>query len=207
MYPINPPSWSGAAHARNLSAAALRMAYRMNVHGAHHVGTIGPLVMVCRAEGILTGSVLQSTVTRPIHVLANAAMQSTLAEGVLAKAGMIPVVPPFAIDAQRAALAALADDRAVAVTGSHVPVGYLVAASGAPVMPVTILGVDGRVPTDPPRPRSVIDVYFSEPVRLSVTGDPLRPSTRVAVEEQVRQLVADHDELAARRSGRVSLEG
>jgi len=163
--------------------------------------------MVCRAEGILTGSILQSTVTRPIHVLANAAMQSTLSAGVMAKAGMIPVSLPFAIDAQRAALAALEDDRAVAVTGGDVPVGFLVATSGAAVMPVTILGADGRVATDPPRPRSAIDVYYSEPVDLSVAGDPLLPSTRAALEEQVRQLVADHDELAARRSGIVSLEG
>ncbi len=204
---VEPPSWSGAAHARNLSSAALRLAYPIRAHGAHHVGTIGPLVMVCRSEGVLTGSILQSTVSRPIHVLANEAMATTIADAVLVKAGMIPVHAPYAIDAQRRAIAALEDDRAVAVTGSAVHVGYLIAATSAPVMAVTIIGADGKVPTDPPRPRSRIDVYYSEPVMVAVDGDPMHPATRVAIEEQVRQLVADHDGVAARRSGQGSLRG
>ncbi|MBI1350681.1 MAG: hypothetical protein GC156_06130 [Actinomycetales bacterium] len=208
MILAEPPSWTGAAHARNLSSAALRLGYSLGVHGAHHVGSIGPLVMVCRGgEGLLAGSILQATVTRPVHVVANEAMGATLGEGVMQKAGMIPVHPPFAIDAQRQAMAAVLDDRAVAVTGSGFPVGYLLAATGAPVMAVTMIGAVGRVPTDPPRPRSRIEVYYAEPVRLAVADDPLRPATRAAVEEQVRQIVADHAEESLRRSGRRGLEG
>lgn len=204
---VEPPSWTGAAHARNLSSAALRLAYSIRVHGAHQVGTYGPLVMVCRAENVLIGSILQSTVSRPIHVIANEAMTTALNEGVMVKAGVIPVHGPLAVDAQRQAIAAVMDDRAVAVTGRSFPVGYIVAATSAPVMAVTVVGADGRVPTDPPRPRSRIDVYYSEPMTLPVDGDPLRPATRAAIEEQVRQLVADHDRVAMRRSGRVGLGG
>ena len=42
----DPPSWRGAANARNLTSAALRMTYRLQPHGAHHVGTNWPLLRV-----------------------------------------------------------------------------------------------------------------------------------------------------------------
>jgi hypothetical protein len=198
-----PPSWSGAAHARNIAGAALRMTYQIRPHGAHHVGTSGPLLMVCRSEGILAGAFLHATVPRPVHVVANEAMSTALRQGMMAKAGVIAVKAPTAIEAQHQALAALLDERAVVVTGAAVPVGYLVAKAGVPVMPVVLLGAEGRVATDPPRPRSRIDAYFAPAVMLDVTGDPLRASTRASVEEQVRQLVSDAEKVAAMRSGQV----
>lgn len=201
---VEPPSWSGAAHARNLASAALRMTYAVRSHGAHHVGTSGPLVMVCRSEGILAGAVLHATVPRPVHVVANEAMSTALRQGMMTKAGVIPVAAPTAVDAQHRALAALEDERAVVVTGTAVPIGYLVAMLQAPVLPVVLLGADGRVPTDPPRPRTRIDAYYFEPVMVDVSGDPLRPATRAAVEEQVRQLVSDAERVAFQRSGRVA---
>lgn len=178
------------------------MTYQVRPHGAHHVGTSGPLLLVTRCEGMLAGALIHATAPRPLHVVANAAMSSSLPEAVLAKAGDIAVLHPTAVHAQRTALAALADERAVVVAGGAVPVGYLVAMSGVEVMPVVLLGADGRVPTDPPRPRSRIDVYFAPAVAVSVPGDPLRASTRAAVAEQVRQIVSDAEELAAQRSGR-----
>ena len=180
---VEPPSWSGAAHARNLASAALRMTYRLAVHGAHHVGTSGPLLMVTRCEGVLTGALLHATAPRPLHVMANEAMAQAVPEAVLARSGDIRVAQPTGVEAQRRALAALLDERAVVVAGAAIPVGYLVAVSGVMVMPVVLLGALGRVPTDPPRPRSRIDVYYAAPVAIPVHGDPLRTSTRAAVAE------------------------
>jgi 1-acyl-sn-glycerol-3-phosphate acyltransferase len=179
------------------------MTYRMRAHGAHHVGTSGALLLVTRSEGMLTGAILHAAAPRPLHVLANAAMSTAFSRGVLTRAGDIPVERPTAIHAQQVALAALADERAVVVAGGDLPVGYLVAVTGVDVMPVVLLGADGRVPTDPPRPRSRIDVYFAPAVSVSVPGDPLRASTRAAVAEQVRQIVSDAEDLAAMRAGRM----
>jgi hypothetical protein len=128
-------------------------------------------------------------------------MSASLRQGMMTKAGVIPIVLPTAIDAQRQALAALEDERAVVITGAALPVGYLVATTRVPVMPVVVLGAEGRVPTDPPRPRSRIDVYYSQPVHIEVTGDPLRASTRAAIEEQVRQLSFDAEAVARMRAG------
>lgn len=199
---VDPPSWSGAAHIRNLASAALRMTYQLSVHGAHHVGTSGRLLLVTRCEGMLVGSILHAVAPRPVHVVANEAMQRALPDAVMAKAGDVPISGPSAVLTQRRALAALLDERAVVVAGTSVPVGYLVAMSGVAVMPVVLLGAMGRVPTDPPRPRSRIDVYFAPPVTVDVAGDPLRSRTRAAIAEQVRQIVSDAEELAGMRSGR-----
>ena len=199
---LEPPSWSGAAHARNLASAALRMTYQLRPHGAHHVGTSGPLLMLCRSEGMLAGAILHATVPRPVHVVANEAMGKALRQGMMTKAGVIPVTAPTAIEAQHRARAAIEDERAVVITGSACPSGYLVATCRVPVLPVVLLGAEGRVPTDPPRPRSRIDVYFSAPVTIEVPGDPLRASTRAAIEEQVRQVVSDAEAEAMLRAGR-----
>lgn len=199
---VHLPSWSGAAHARNLASTALRLTYRLHPHGMHHAGTSGPAVLLCRSEGVLAGAVIHATVPRPVHVVANAAMMAALRQGMMAKAGVIPVGDEAAVSAQRSARAAVLDERAVALTGSLVDPAYLLAVTGAPLVPLVLLGAEGRVATDPPRPRSRIDVYCFEPVAITVPGDPLRATTRAAVDEQVRQTMADAEHVAAIRSGR-----
>lgn len=195
------PSWTGAAHARNLASMAMRVSYKVHPHGSHHVGLVGPAVLYCRSEGVLTGTLLHATVPRPVHVMANAAMMAALRQGMMTKAGVIPVRESTAVDAQRSARAAIEDDRAVAVTGVMVDPAYLVAVTGAPLVPVVMLGAEGRVVTDPPRPRSRIDVYYFEPVSIAVDDDPLKATTRAAVSERIRQVMVDAHELAAVRSG------
>ena len=196
------PSWTGAAHARNIASTALRVTYRLHPHGMHHAGTSGPAVLVCRSEGVLAGALIHATVPRPVHVVANAAMMAALKQGMMTKAGVIPVRESTAMTAQRSARAAVLDDRAVALTGSLVDPAYLLAITGAPLVPVVLLGAEGRVTTDPPRPRTRIDVYCFESVTISVPGDPLRAATRAAIDEQVRQAMADAERIAAIRSGR-----
>lgn len=195
------PSWSAAAHARNLASAALRMTFRINVHGAHYVGTSGPLVVAAPSEGVLVGAVLHATAPRPLHVVASAAMLQALPAKARAAAGDVSPAGDGAIGAQRQALAALRDGRCVAVAGSTVSPAYLVAVSGAAVVPAIVLGASGRVPTDPPRPRSRIDVFYYPPVEVPVLGDPLLATTRAAVAERIRQAVADAEAEAALRRG------
>lgn len=198
---VEPPSWQGAANARNLTAAALRLAYRIRPHGAHNVGTQGPLLMVTHCEAVLAGSIIRASAPRPIHIVASEAMAQAIPGNVLASSGDLVAVPPYGVDAQRMALAALADDRAVLLCGEASWPGYLAAFAGVPVMPVVVLGADGTVPTDPPRPRSRIDVFYMAPEVVAVPGDPLQSSVRTVVTERVRQLVADAERVALMRMG------
>ena len=196
------PAWYAAAHARNLGAAALRMVYRLQGHGMHALGTQGPLIVVCPSEAVLAAPVLIALAPRPIHVLPNAALSTVASPTVLERIGAIAVHAPTAIDAQRSALQALNDGRAVAVVGSQVDPGWLLAMSGAPLVVVTLLGESGAVSTDPPRPGARIQAYAFGPVSVEIPGDPLRTSVREAVGERVRQSVADATEWAERRAGR-----
>ncbi|HAN71587.1 MAG TPA: hypothetical protein DCQ36_08375 [Actinobacteria bacterium] len=201
---LQMPSWTGAAHARNIASAAMRVTYKVHPHGQHHAGTEGSAILVCRSEGVLVGTLLHATMPRPVHVMANAAMMAALRQGMMAKAGVIPVRDDTAIEAQRLARLALEDLRAVALTGTTVHPSYLLAVTGAPLVPVVILGGEGRVATDPPRPRSRIDVYYFEPIRVDVDGDPLHATTRASLDEQIRQVMADAEHTAALRSGRTA---
>jgi len=87
------------------------------------------------------------------------------------------------------------------MAGSSPFVGYVAAASGALVMPVVVLGADGSVPTDPPRPRSRIDVFFLPPRNLDASATPLRQSTRSALAERIRQHMSDAEQEAVMRMG------
>ena len=200
---VEPPSWTAAAHARNLSSAALRLTYRLDIHGAHHLGTSGPLVIACPSESILAGAILQAIAPRPVHVIANSAMSRVLPARTLHAQGDIPVESEGAVSAQLQARAAIEDERAVAIAGSQVNPGYLVAITRAPVAAVIILGAEGSVVTDPPRPRSRISVFAFEPQSIEVPGDPLRPATRTVIDERIRQIVSDAEVEAVRRSGRL----
>jgi hypothetical protein len=195
------PSWQGAAHVRNLSAGGLGLLYRMRASGAHHIGSTGPLVIVCSSEAVIAGAVIQAIAPRPVHVVPNAAMSAALPAALLQASGAIVPASTAAIEAQESALEALTDGRAVAVVGSLVDPSWLVATSKAPVLCVTLVGERGRVPTDPPRLRSLIRAYVSEQVTIASSGDPLRVSTRAAVTERLRQLIADADDQALRRAG------
>jgi hypothetical protein len=195
------PSWIGAANMRNLSAGGLSLLYRLQASGAHHIGTSGPLILLCSSEAVLAGTVLQAIAPRPVHVIPNAAMSAVLPPSILTSMGAIVPSSTAAIAAQEAALQALADGRAVAVVGTLVDPAWLVAASQSPVLCVTLVGEQGRVSTDPPRVRSLVRAYVSDQHQVAAVGDPLSVSVRAGVTEQLRQLRADADDQALRRAG------
>ena len=195
------PSWRGAANMRNLTASSLGLLYRLQGHGVHNMGLSGPLILVCSSEAVIAGAVIQAVAPRPVHVIPNAAMSAALPPAILRASGGIVPTSTAAVEAQKAALEALVDGRAVAVMGSLVDPAWLVAASQAPVLCVTLVGEHGRVPTDPPRIRSLIRAYVSEQHVIAGAGDPLSVSTRAAVTERLRQLTADADDQALRRAG------
>ena len=195
------PSWRGAAHVRNLSSGGLGLLYRLQAYGAHHMGSTEPLVIVCSSEAVIAGAVIQAIAPRPVHVVPNAAMSAALPAAVLQASGAIVPTSTAAIQAQESAYVALADGRAVAIVGSLVDCAWLVATSKARVLCVTLVGERGRVPTDPPRLRSLIRAYVSDQHAIAVSGDPLSVSTRAAVSERLRQLIADADDQARRRAG------
>lgn len=211
---VAPPSWQGAANARNLVGLALRTAYRVRVHGLHRVPLDGPLLLVVNHSGPLDGPVVLATAPRPVHVVDDVSAWPPVVARAARAAGAIPKAGDgLGRSVLAEALVALADpDRAVAVfpegppgtgDGRHVlpGVGYLVAHAQVPVLPVAVLGGRGRNPVDPPRPRSVVEVVYGDPVAVAVPGDPRRRRVCGLAAEAVRQLLADHVAAAVARTG------
>jgi 1-acyl-sn-glycerol-3-phosphate acyltransferase len=208
------PGAAGAATARNLAALALR-AWALRVSSLHLVPVEGPVLLAANHVGFLDGLVLVGSAPRPVHVLASPSLFRPPWAGVLRASGQI------AYDADRpdrvalhAAVDVLQDGGAVAAFPeahrgagdvAHVRHGtaYLAHLSGAPVVPVAVLGTrpPGGGPDALPRWRSRLDVVFGEPVDIRASGDPRRRAVVARTGERLRQVLADHVRTACRRTG------
>lgn len=186
-----------AAHTRNIGALLARAAYRVSVHGRHHVPAQGPVVIVAPGLNLVSAGIVASVASRPIHLLAPSALPAL---------GDIPVIAP-GITAARWALELLAAGAAIMVTTEVPPLGYLLAARPASIISVVVIGGSGKVANDPPRLRSKIEVYFSAPREIAVGAiktDAVDPcSLRVVqdLDECARQLAADALSESVKRNG------
>lgn len=193
---------SAAAHSRTLIGPLFRRAYRLRVAGEHHVPRRGGLLVVANHPGALDGVVLATGCPRPVRVLGD----RMRIPGSLPLPAGEPAGP-----ALRAAVGVLRAGEAVAVfpegeLGSGAveaatpAAAYCQVAAGVPVLPVALVGTHGTRPTDPPRPRSVIDVVFGEPFTPEPPADPLSRAAVLGVAEEIRQRLADHVAMAGIRT-------
>lgn len=190
-----------AANARSLGGPLVRAAYPIEVWGVHLLPTRGPLIIAGDHPEFLAASAVKAVAPRPLHSIATLGVAG-LPPAVQRAMGDIPVEHP-GIGAAAEAIDLLAEGAAVLALGGLPSLGYLAAASGAPVATVVVLGAAGRVPTDPPALRTRIEVRFGAAAACDATGDPVSMATIRAVGEQIRQRVADAQaEAYARHGGR-----
>lgn len=173
-----------------LSGPAMRFLYRFDVEGDTQVPLSGPVVFHIDGDELLTGAALKAIAPRPVHFIVTGAPNEVFLGRSQLLAGDI-ALEGLGFHASQAALRVLREGGAVAFVGEHPPLGFLVAASGATVVPVTIAGAGGRVRTDPPRPGSRISIVFEAPIEIGAQGDPCALATVQEVAEQVRQARAD----------------
>jgi len=200
-----PLRTSRAASGRNLAALVLR-AGRLQVAGAENVPAEGPVILAANHLGLLDGAALAVASPRPVHVLVKSeafvpplagllrgtdqiaidydgpdrsALQRAL--GVLEAGGVLGIFP----EAHRGAGDVL-----------HIRdgVAYLAARTGAPVVPVAVLGTrpPGRGKDALPPARSRLDVVLGHAVDIRVDGDPRRRAVLARSGERLRQVLADH---------------
>lgn len=208
------PRTSGAATGRNVAGLLTRM-WRLRVTGAHHVPVAGPVILAANHTAFLDGVLLAAASPRPVHMLAASELFVPPFERLLRATSQIRFehdVPDRS--ALQQALAVLAEDGVVGIfpeahrgpgDGQHVrhEAAYLAARSGAPVVPVAILGARpaGAGKDALPRLRSPLDVVLGEPVDIRVDGDPRRRAVLARSGERLRQVLSDHVQLAIRRTG------
>jgi len=208
------PSSSGAATGRNVAALLARV-WRVRASGAEGLPREGAFILAANHPAFLDGLFLVAASPRPVHVLVPSDAYVPPFARAFELSGQIRVAadPPDRRALGRAlgvlddggVVGAFAEAERGVGDGQHVDhtVAYLAASSGAPVVPVAILGGRpvGSARDALPRPRARIDVVFGAPTDIRVDGDIRRRAVLARSGERLRQLLTDHVRTACARTG------
>lgn len=165
---------------RPLARWLIRRRYVVRVHGAELVPTTGPVIYASNHVGIIDGPMLAIFGPRPAHALTKVEMFRGILGWFLLKSGQIPLdrfhTDPAAV---KTCLRVLRDGAVVGIypegsRGSgdlerfHRGAAYLALVSGAPIVPVTMLGSrdPGGHLNSLPRRGATIEMVFGEVYRL-----------------------------------------
>lgn len=202
-----------------LMRAWLRRRYDVHVHEPDKVPRRGPVLLACNHLGWLDGPLLAVT-PRPAHALSKDELFRGRTGALLRATGQVPLarrhVDPRAV---RTSLAVLRAGGVVVIFPEgerglgdvrHAKRGlaYLAMATGAPVVPVAVLGTrtgTESIEARPPRGRR-LDVVFGEPVQVPTQDWPRRRSEVVATTRMLQEHLAAHVRAAVVRTGQ-SLPG
>ncbi len=158
--------------ARPVAARLMRRRWTISVHGADLVPTTGGVILAANHVGIVDGPMLATYAPRPVHALTKREMFDGRVGGLLRATGQIPLdrwsADPAAI---RSSLRVIRDGGAVGIfpegtrsSGGldrfHHGAAYLALVTGAPVVPVTLLGTRGSVTSALPERGRTIDIVF-----------------------------------------------
>lgn len=197
--------WLVAA-SRPFGQLLFRTTFRVQVRGEHHVPRTGPVLIAGNHTGFLDGPLAYALSPRSATFLA----KSELFVGPLARAlgwlGQIPVHrgrPDRT--ALRAGLAVLEAGGALGVFPEGTRgsgqldamsdgVAYLALRSGAPIVPLAVLGTSQAMPKGArlPRWRAPVTLVFGAPFATTVAGDPRARHTVHATGEQIRLALLAH---------------
>lgn len=162
---------------RPVSSWLIRRRWSVEVHDTDRVPATGGVILAANHVGIIDGPLLAVFSPRPVHALTKREMFEGRLSGFLRSAGQIPLdrwgVDPGAI---RSSLRVIRDGGVVGIfpegtrsSGDlqrfHHGAAYLALVTGAPVVPVTLLGTwaadDGSSAL--PAPGTPIDLVFGAP--------------------------------------------
>ena len=209
--------WLVAA-SRPFGVTLFRGIFRLTVLGGEHVPRTGALLLAGNHTGFLDGPLVYALSPRSATFLTKAELFVGPLARPLGWLGQIPVhrgQPDRA--ALRAGLAVLQGGGALGVfpegtrgSGTMEAVSdglaYLALRSGAPVLPIAVLGTAEAMPRGShlPRWRAPVTVVFGVPVTLQVEGDPRARRTVRAAAEQLRLALVAHLQAATEASAHAS---
>ena len=188
--PAVPPKQMGAAYGlgRFFFAPLARAVYRPRVEGRDNVPRTGPVIFASNHLSFIDSIAIPVASPRPVHFLAKSTyFEKWASRQFFTAIGAIPVergAGQAALDALDQQRALLEDGRAVALypegTRSldgrlykgRTGVAFLALQTGAPVVPVGLIGTDKVMPVGAkvPSTRERITVRFGEPLDLSPHG-------------------------------------
>ncbi len=191
---------------RAVARARYSRRYRIEVHGKPYVPAHGSVLLASNHIGHLDRPILVAVAPRRVHALAEREMFTGATGRLLSAAGQVPVARTDADPcAVRRCVRALRDGRVVAVfpegppgaggvTHSRRGLAYLGLVTGAPVVPVAVLGtrLPGQSVHDHPPSRARVVVAFGRPQRVAPQAWPRRRAEVGALAERLRAVLADH---------------
>ncbi len=192
--------------AKPVAKLVMRSYWRIDVHGAEHVPAHGPVILAANHLGFLDGPVLVASNRRLSFVLAKRELFHGTLGRFLGRIGQIPIdrsgVDKHAISRS---LQVLQSRRVLIVFPEGIRgagevrfarggAAYLAMVTGAPVVPVALLGTrdPGQTTGEVPHRRARIHVVYGEPLHLPRSDWPRRKSVVAEHTEQIRTHLAEH---------------
>ena len=182
----HPARWLLHSPVRRWARPLVRRRFDVRLHGVEHVPVTGPVIFVSNHVGIADGPLLAIFAPRPVHALTKQEMFSGPLAGVLRAAGQIRLdrfhADPAAV---KACLRVLRGGNAVGIFPEgrrgggeldrfHRGAAYFALATGAPVVPVVMVGTrepGGHTDSLPPR-GGIVDIVFGPTTSLPATPWP-----------------------------------
>lgn len=208
------PGPRGPAWSRWVGRFLARVVWNTDVVGTEHVPATGPILLASNHTGLMDGPVVLGVAPRPVHMMVKESMFAGPLGVILRAAGQIPVDQDNPRAALSTAVAVLRREGGVGifpegnrgrgdVAGARAGVAWLALASGAPVVPVAVLGTrrTGEKVGKIPGLRRRLVVEFGPPVVITRAPG---TSGKVALEqgnEQVREALRAVVAAAVGRSG------
>lgn len=177
----NHPSTRLLHGLRPAAAWLVRRRWPVVVHGAEQVPTVGGVILAANHVGVIDGPLLAIFAPRPVHALTKQEMFAGRLGGFLRAAGQVPldryVADPAAI---RSCLRVIRDGGVAGIFPEgtrgdgrlgrfHHGAAYLALVTGAPVVPVTMIGTrpPGGGSNALPARDGTVELVFGAPWRIA----------------------------------------
>lgn len=202
-----PPirQWSLRAAKRPV-AGLIRLLWRVRIHGADNVPGRGGVILAANHIGILDGPLLVAISRRLTFALAKQELFTGIGGAIFSHVGQISV--NRRLTDKRAisrSIQVLRAEKALAVfpegergagemTFARGGAAYLALVTGAPIVPVAILGTReaGQTTGQMPHRRAPIHVVYGPPIQVPKMAWPRRKALVAELTEQLRRQLADH---------------
>ncbi|OYO22703.1 1-acyl-sn-glycerol-3-phosphate acyltransferase [Enemella dayhoffiae] len=200
---------------RPLGSAVFRQAWRVRRHNEHLVPRTGPVILAANHLAVVDGPLLVALSPRPTFALAKNELFVGNLGRLLEAAGQIPI-DQYNPDhgALRRAVGVLEAGHALTIfpeggrdTGDMARirggVAYLAMVTGAPIVPVALLGTrePGQSVKELPRRGGTIHISYGQPVELGRVLWPRRKVPLAEATEAVRLELAEQVRRAERQTG------
>lgn len=191
---------------RRLGAFLFGRRWRITRHGLANIPPTGPVILAANHVGVIDGPLLVAMSPRTTFALAKSELFSGRLGSLLTWLGQIPIARHYVdTHAIRRSVHVLRSKHCLAIfpegvrnrgdlTSIRGGAAYLAMVTGAPIVPVALLGTrqPGQSVKDLPEPGSALHIVYGEPIAISQVPWPRRKADVAVQTEYVRRRLQAH---------------